>query len=115
MKSSRIAVCLVVAAGLTPTVVPAATTTDLRSQMISVLQEIVDIQQRIIAMLQAQVDQLELRVNSLLTETLNIPSDVQTVITQDASTSAPTQVASNPTPARSPYPGIGAPGSCPIP
>jgi hypothetical protein len=113
MKSSRTAVCLVVAAALTPTSVPAATTADLQSEMIAVLQEIVDIQQRIIAMLQAQVAQLELRVSSLLTESDVTPA--QTVITQVASTPAPTQIASNPTPARSPYPGIDGPGSCPIP
>jgi hypothetical protein len=111
MKFSRTAVCLVVGAAPTPTVVPAATTTDLQSQMVSVLQEIVDNQ--IIAMLQAQVDQLELRVNSLFTESDVRPA--QTVITQVASTPAPTQIASNPTPARSRYPGIGGPGSCPIP
>jgi hypothetical protein len=117
-KFSRTTVGILVAAvTFFPAVAPAATAADLQSQMITLLQQIVNIQQQVIAMLQTQIDQLEAQVNSFRELGPKDASNLtvaQTVANQTASMPSPTPVASKPVASRSPYPGIGPPGSCQV-
>ena len=97
--SRKVAAITVAVIALIPAVAPAATTADLQSQMVTLLQQIVDIQQRAIVMLQAQVGQLKARVDSLLTaqtknETSSVWAVAPSITNQDSSTPPTTPVVS---------------------